>query len=221
MTEEPRLLHALPGRLRVQVSWWSGQRSHQIEARLRQIPGVRKVQANALTGSVLLTYDASTTSQRAILEALRSPAPDTVEADAAEAVREEPEQQAARPEPSSTPPPVLKERHGHLRRARVAMRGLDRSPELARRVVERLERHPGVRVHASQLTGRVLVEYVEHEADLDDLIAEITGMELPDTPGEDHPAHPMDPGPLIQSASRTIGASLGLSVLAARRAFGI
>jgi calcium-translocating P-type ATPase len=88
-------------------------------------------------------------------------------------------------------------------------------------VVDHLERHPGVRVHASQLTGRVLVEFSEHTIEIEDLLAELSALELPDLPEEDKPAHPLDPGPLIQSASRTIGASLGLGVLAARRAFGI
>ncbi len=219
--EEPRLLHALPGRLRVQLPWWSGQHPRQLEAQLRQMSGVRSVQANALTGNILISYDAKLTGQQAILDALRAPVTETSEAGSAEAQREAPEQQAARSEPSPAAPHVLHERNGHARRARVSMRGLDRNPELARQVVERLERRPGVRAHASQLTGRVLIEYTEHEADLDDLISEITGMELPDTPGEDHPAHPLDPAPLIQSASRVLGAGLGLSVLASRRALNI
>lgn len=221
VVEEPRLLHALPGRLRVQLPWWASQRPRQLEARLRQMPGVRSVQANALTGNILISYDAKLTGQQAILDALRAPGLDTAETDAASYRQKSQEQQAARPEPSPAAPHVLHERNGHVRRARISMRGLDRNPDLARQVVERLEHRPGVHAHASQLTGRVLIEYTEHEADLDDLISEITGMELPDTPGEDHPAHPLDPAPLIQSASRVLGAGLGLSVLASRRALNI
>ena len=36
-------------------------------------------------------------------------------------------------------------------------------------------------------------------------------------PGEDRPAHPLDPAPLVQSASRTAAAGLGLAVLAVWR----
>src|SRR5438128_656531 len=90
----------------------------------------------------------------------------------------------------------------------------------AKRVVEHLERRPGVRASVSRLTSRVLVEFEEHEEDLEDIISEITGLELPELPGEDHPAHPLDPGPLIQSATRTIGAALGLALHAGRQLLG-
>src|SRR2546422_4963375 len=51
---------------------------------------------------------------------------------------------------------------------------------LFRSVIEALERHPGVRASASLLTGRVLVEFTVHEADLEDLIAEVVDLELPE-----------------------------------------
>src|SRR5690242_6253171 len=108
VVEEPRLLHALPGRLRVQLPWWSGQHPHQLEARLRQIPGARSVQANALTGNILISYDARLTNQQAILDALRTPGPDTAEAEPASAQQETREQQAARAKPSPAAPHVLK-----------------------------------------------------------------------------------------------------------------
>lgn len=102
------------------------------------------------------------------------------------------------------------------------MRGLDRDPHLAKHVIEHLERlYPGVRARVSHLTGHVLVEFEEHETDLEDLIAETTDLELPDIPGEDRPAHPLDPGPLIQGTARTIGAALGFGLLAARRLIGV
>ncbi len=118
----------------------------------------------------------------------------------------------ARPRPA-----VLRAPHG---RARIAVPGIDRDPHLARAVMDRLQAHPGVKAHASPLTGRVLVEFYEHRTGLDDLIAEVTGMELPDLPEEDRPAHPLDPAPLIQSAARTAGAATGLALLAARRLAG-
>lgn len=217
VAEEPRLLHALPGRIRVQAPWWSGQGQHRLEAQLRQMPGVQRVQANPLTRNILIIFDPDITNQQAIFEDMRT----LGQAHAATPIFAPGAAELPKAEASEPTPHVLHSRHGHLRRARIAVRGLDRDPHLARHVVERLEKHAGVHAHASQLTGRVLVEFTEHEVDLDDLISEICSMELPDLPGEDKPAHPLDKGPLIQSASRTIGATFGLSLLAARRAFGV
>ncbi|MDP9364284.1 MAG: haloacid dehalogenase, partial [Chloroflexota bacterium] len=76
------------------------------------------------------------------------------------------------------------------------------------------------RASASQLTGRVLVEYDEQEVALDDLIAEMAPLELPALPGEERPAHPLEPGLLVRTASRAIGASLGLGLLSVRRLVG-
>ncbi len=210
VAEEPRLLHSLPGRMRVHVPAWSGQ-PRGIETRLRQLPGVKSAQANPLTGNILIGFDPAVTDQQALLAALRALEP--------EAPAEPAEAPAQRRAPER--PHVLHERYGAIRRARIPMRGLDRNPQLARKIVEHLERWPGVQAHASPLTGRVLVEFSEHEIELDDLIAEITGMELPEVPGEDRPTHPLDPGPLIQSSSRLFGAALGLGIIAARRALGI
>jgi calcium-translocating P-type ATPase len=122
------------------------------------------------------------------------------------------------PEEDHPPPPVIEEEQdGPIHRARIAVRGLDRDPSLARRILERLQSHRGVRAWASMLTGRVLVEYSELETPLNELLAEVARVELPPLPGEDRPAHPLDPSPLWQSVSRTLGASLGLTMIAARR----
>lgn len=225
VAESPHLLHALPGRIRVQLPQWSGRLQRKLEAAICQLPGVRSAQANPLTGNVLISFDPAAIDQEDLLTALSAIETETISADqradgATDRQAEEPAERPTTGAPAA--PPVLKERQGRLRRARIAMRGLDRDPELAFRVVERLQhRYPGVRVHASQLTGRVLVEFLEHEANLDDLVAEITGMELPSLPDEDRPTHPLDPAPLIQSASRALGSSLGLGFLAVRRMVGI
>ncbi len=101
------------------------------------------------------------------------------------------------------------------------MRGLDYDPDLARDVVESLERRPGVvRASASPLTGRVLVEFAEDEVALEDLISEVSSLELPAHPDEEPPGHPLDPGPARQTATRAAGAGLGLGLLAARRLAG-
>src|SRR5262249_25914024 len=54
-----------------------------------------------------------------------------------------------------------------------------------------------------------------------ELLARVAEVELPDLPGEDRPAHPLDPGPLWHGATRTVGAALGLGLIAARRLVGI
>src|SRR5205807_10187739 len=74
--EEPRLLHALPGRVRVHLAGWPRERRCAVEARLRQVPGVCSVQANPLTGNVLINFDTTATDEQAILAVLRTPTPD-------------------------------------------------------------------------------------------------------------------------------------------------
>ncbi len=199
VADEAYVLHTLPGRVRLHLPWWTGKGKSTIETALRQEPGIRSVQASPATGNVLIQFDPSVTSEQDVLHEVGALDPAKVHAQ----------------ETKMEHPPTLREKHGQTVRARIAVRGLDRDPNMAQRVVERLERnHPGIRAKANALTGRVLVEYTEHQADLDDLIAEVTGMELPDLPGEDRPAHPLEPGPVIQSSTRTIGATLGLGVLA-------
>lgn len=231
---EARLLHSLAGRLRLHLDGWSGHERLGLERQLRQIEGVRSAQINALTGNALLRFDPHRTKARAVLEAVRA------------IVRSLPEEShgplAAPAADDPTPPPVLREKAksqarpeaatrlgGRVAartvaqrrgRARVAMRGLDRNPDLSRRVVEHLEQTPGVRAHANPLTGRVLVEWDEHRTDLTELVAQIVDIEMPDLCDEDHPAYPLDPAPLAQSATRTVGAGTGLALLIARRASG-
>lgn len=204
VAEEPRVLHTTPGRMRVHIPNWEGQGKRDIEAQVRQLPGVQRVQANSLTGNLLILFDSSVTDEPTILEKVR-----TLDTH----LDEQPEREPA-------PPPALKERQGKKVRARVAVRGISRDPEIACRVVERLESHPGVHASANLLTGRVLVEFAQHEANLDDILSEIADVELPDLPGEDNPTHPLDPGPLIQGTTRIIGSVLGLGLLATRRLVG-
>jgi magnesium-transporting ATPase (P-type) len=205
IAEMPSVLHMLPGRVRVHVPEWSGQGKRKVETVLREVQGISRVQTNALTGNILIHFDPILTSEQTVLGAVQTLTFDTT----------------TTPEEEPPPPPVVRERQGRTIRARIAVRGLDRHPHLARRVVEHLERRfPGVRATASQLTGRVLVEFTEHEAELEDLTAAVAELEVPALPGEDRPAYPLDLGPLIQSATRTIGSALGLGLLVARRLLG-
>ncbi|HEY3993321.1 MAG TPA: haloacid dehalogenase, partial [Ktedonobacteraceae bacterium] len=204
VSAEPRVLHTIAGRVRLHVPGWSGQGKRQIEAQLHQMQGIERVQANPATGNVLISFDPATLNERTIIHAVQ-----TLDLEHLRDQRAEP-----------VPPPVTREKQGKTVRARIAVRGLDRDPHLAKHVVERLEKRFGVRAHANPLTGRVLVEFTEREAELDDLIAEVADLELPDLPDEDRPAYPLDPGPLIQSVARTVETALGLGFLAARRLIG-
>jgi len=194
------VVHSSWGRLRVHFPCWPGSR-RQIEARLRVLPGVLAAEANPLTRNVLLTFDPAATSEPALLAALqvRGPA-------------------APIPPPPRPSPPVRKEGNGQERRARIAVCGLDRSPSLVRRVVRRLRRrYPGLRALARPLTGHLLVEYDHSRILLEDILAEVARLELPDLPGEDRPEHPLDLAPLLQSATRAVGSLLGLAVITFRR----
>jgi calcium-translocating P-type ATPase len=200
----PYLLHAIPGRIRVHLPAWSGGGRLQVEQHIRHLPGVRRVEANPLTGNILIGFDPSGTDAKSLLAALGT-------ADYAS---------AQLPEDKPLPPVVQENGPGAIKQARIAVRGLDRDPGVARTVVERLRQRFGVRARANMLTGRVLVEYDERRVDLHELLARVAEVELPDLPGEDRPAHPLDLGPLLHAATRSIGAGLGLSLIAARRLAG-
>jgi cation transport ATPase len=204
VADDIHVLHSISGRLRMHLPAWEGCGKRSIETELRQLKGVQSIQANDLTGNILVQYDPALTSEQAILATVCN-----LELNKAD----EPER------PSQLP--TVREKQGGTVRARIAVRGLDRNPHLAKRILYQLEtRYPKVRARASVLTGRVLVEFEEHEAELDDLVAEVVDFELPDLPGEDHPAFPLDPGPLIQGITRTIGATLGFVLFGIRRLAG-
>lgn len=215
---QPRMIRSLPGRARVHVPDLSRRDIRAVEAHLRNLPGVNAVAANSTTDNLLVLYDAQRINDEAILGALRQ----IPEAPGVDHLAAEPRVQG---EVASTghaqAPRVISTGRGGQRRARIAVRGLERDAGLSQRLVERLERRPGVRARVNILTGRVLVEFHEHQQDIRELISEIADMELPDLPGEDNPTHPLDPAPLVQSATRTVGASLGLGILAARQVAGI
>ncbi len=67
LAEKPCILHTIPGRLRVHLPGWGGQGKRNIETRLRQVEGVQNVQANALTGNVLIQFDPAVTNEQSIL----------------------------------------------------------------------------------------------------------------------------------------------------------
>jgi calcium-translocating P-type ATPase len=202
------VVHALPGRLRVHAPEWARAAPGGLEQRLLSLPGVERVRASASTGNVLICFDSARLEGDRVLAALAGP-------DAPSATASE-ERDAEHP---AAPPAVMRPDAGPHSRARIPVTGLDRDPQLARRVEERLEARPEVtRATASPLTGRVLVEFSRRIGDLDDVLNEVAKLELAPRPGEDRPEHPLDPAPLVQSSARLIGAGLGLALLAVRRA---
>lgn len=207
VSDSVRVTHAVPGRVRLHLSGWDGRGARRIEARLRETAGVLDARLSPLMRNALIHFDPGTTGQQRLLSAVRELPPET---DAGE----DPE-----------PPPARRERRGESGeegrgqpgRARIPVRGLDRDADLAREVVERLERWPTVRASASPLTGRVLVEFDESAVRLEDLASEAARAEPPEARDEERPADPLDPAPLIKSGTRAAGAALGLGLLAVSR----
>src|SRR5205823_4588768 len=71
---QPQVLSLTPGRLRVHLPAWTGDGDggQRVEAGLRKLAGVRDVQANPLTGNVLIHFDPGATSVQALLAASAS-----------------------------------------------------------------------------------------------------------------------------------------------------
>ncbi len=224
VSAEPCLLHVVPGRIRVHLPELTGLSDQEVratESALRRLPGVRAVEANPLTANALILYDRQATNADVLLDAIRvmdlgvQGTSGTTEA-ATDGASTQPARTAAQRGPR-----VIASGRDGAQRVRIAVRGLDRDPDLARRVVERLQRRPGVRASASALTGRVLVEFDQHQEELRDILSVISDVELPDLPGEDNPTHPLDPAPLWQSATRTTGAAIGLGIITAQQVAGV
>jgi cation-transporting ATPase I len=205
MNGKPRILSSIPGRIRIHLPHWSGHGQRRVEQRIRKLSGVRRVEANSLTGNILIGFDPQTTNASAILSALNTADWET----------------NGQAEDRPLPPVIHEGMSGSMHQARIAVRGLDRDPRVAGKVLEQLRRFFNVRVRASQLTGRILVEYDANQVDLHELLAKVSDVELPDLPGEDRPAHPLDRAPLLHAAARTIGAALGLGLIVACRLAGL
>jgi calcium-translocating P-type ATPase len=109
---------------------------------------------------------------------------------------------------------------GGTHRVSLVVRGIDRDPGLARRVVERLESRPGVRATAHPLIGRVAIEFDPALVSLQDLSADVAALERPALAGEGTTPHPLAPAALVQGATRAAATTLGLAILALRRAAG-
>jgi magnesium-transporting ATPase (P-type) len=158
---------------------------------------VQSALANPWTGNVLVLYDPTLTNRETLVVELHSVPTGSA------------------PPRKSVPKPEQKGRRE--KQNRIAIRGLDRDPNLARRVVQHLQRSHGIRALAKPLTGHVLVQYDEKRVFFEELIASVAHLDLPGLPGEDAPLHPLDPLPLRQAVLRAVGALLGLSAVTYRR----
>ena len=190
------VLHSSFGRLRVHLPHWSGKGGKQIAAALRRLPGVASAHVNHVTRNVLVLFKPGQTKPETVIAALS-------------AFRLE-LRGTAEPAAYDLSSEVIEEEVGTHRRARIPIRGLENDPALACRVVRRLEAEPGVQVQANMLTGRVLVDYDQKLIHLEEILAEVARLELPLVPEKDQPAHPLDPMPLVRSATRALGALFGL-----------
>ena len=217
VADEPRILHSLPGRVRIHAPAISVLGAAALEEALGCVDGVRRAHASALTRNVLVEFDQERLDERGVLARLRSlsrrrkprsRSPQTTQRATAITSVE-----------ADSPDSALQT--SVRRRARVAVRGLDRDPSLSSRLVKRLSRRPEVlRVSPSPLTGRVLIELTGSTERLQEILDEIADVELPATDDEEIPAHPLDASAIIEAAATSIGAGLGLLLLFGRRIAG-
>src|SRR5205085_5233834 len=75
--KEPRLVHSLPGRMRVHLEGWPREGHCAVEARLCQVRGVHSVRANPLTGNVLIHFDPTATDEQTLLAVVQALKPDS------------------------------------------------------------------------------------------------------------------------------------------------
>jgi calcium-translocating P-type ATPase len=194
---ELEVVHSSWNRLRVHLRRWSGHGAQRIETRLGGCPGVRVVEANPWTRNILIIFDPVVTNEATLLQTLQAvPLNGTA------------------PPTSASRPPLKAARE---KQARIPVRGLDRDPQLARRLVKHLQHAHGIRALAKPLTGHILVQFDEHRVLFEEVLASVAHLELPGLPGDDTPLHPLDPLPLRQGILRVLGSILGLGYVTYRR----
>jgi magnesium-transporting ATPase (P-type) len=202
----PQIVHSSWGRVRFHLPAWSRTGRQRIEDQLRPLPGISGVEASPITGNVLVTFDPQLTTQKTVATAVLALRLETrIEAKSELRVVAKP--QASAPNPGKT----------KQRQARIAVRGLDRHPGLARRLIQHLKGKHGIRALARPLTSHLIVEYDHHRVLFEDILAEVAHFELPGLPGEDRPEHPLDPEPLVEGLTQGLGTLAGLGVVTFRR----
>ena len=106
-----------------------------------------------------------------------------------------------------------------LRQDSIPVRGLDRDPHLGARLTEHLEEILGVRARVCLLTAQLHVAYDHTRVKLEDILDAVSELLPPKVPGEDNPRHPLDPDPLRDGMTRSVGAVVAVGVLTLQRLF--
>ena len=66
-------MHSVPGRLRIKTPLIKNTKlAAHVEKFLEQIPGVRSLVTNSLTGSIIITYDEKKVTSRMLLDTLKT-----------------------------------------------------------------------------------------------------------------------------------------------------
>ncbi len=210
-----QVAHRLPGRIRFRIVLDQPERIASVPRTLR-CPGIRTIQANPLTGSVLVEYDPQLTNEAAIAQCL--------------------EQLLEQPTATTSPPltqrgtssPVVDHRTLHVdsqgrrwQRVRLRVIGLEDNHTLARELETKLHAL-GVRfVRASVATGRILLEHDVDTLALETILETVSGLSLPEEPPTlRRTIVPTDRGPLVYASLRALLAASGLGLTATRQLFG-
>lgn len=212
-----QVAHRLPGRVRFRVHTEDPQRLTQLVHTL-QLSGVRSVQPNPLTGSILILYDPQSTNEEALHQAIRQAL----------------QQPATTSVPGHSPHSRSKSRASvdhrttrvdsqgrHWQRVRLRVTGLEDNQTLAREIESKLQAL-GVRfVRASVATGRILLEHDLETVALETILQAVSGLSLPEEPPTlRRTIIPTDRGPLVYASWRAGAAATALGFAATRQLLG-
>ena len=222
-TQHLRVVHSLPGRVRIHFPHWREAGPQQIHEQFQRLPGVYEVKASAWTQNVLFLYNRQQISEQGLLEQLQgirtSKVPLAAPAEAlanghGQALTQSPAGKARRRRP-----PAVVEGKGKHRRARISVHGMTRDPRLCKHLVHKLEEEFQVKVRPNVLTGRIIVDYDHNIVQLEEVLTMVGELEMPPLVGEDQPTHPLSSEPLWESAIRMIGSMIGLGVVTIQQLF--
>ena len=192
-------------------------------AQVRRVPGILAATGNSLTGTWLLRVDPARWSTEALLEELAQHLDQSDRAASAGTAPSEPPVDARSPRATSVRiEHALTRQVGGVsrRRLRLAVPGLEGNPHVAQLIEDALARLGASVVRASALTGRVLVE-LDEDIDPSDVIASITGLDLPEIPPSARRViSPFDRDLLTYGTVRSAGTALALGLLVARQLLG-
>src|SRR6201999_3344703 len=121
--------HSSPGRVRLHLPLWCGKGERTLENEIKRSPGVVGVQASSVTRNVLIRFDRARTDEGQLTRTVETM----------------PLRLSQRPAAIKTQPSrAILESRGKERRARIAVRGLERSSRLTGQVLS-LMRNRGIK----------------------------------------------------------------------------